>query len=414
MNKFVPYTHDINSVTAPSSKSVAQRVLLAGALSATELEIKQVGKNDDVLNMIGVCKKLGAEINWINNNDITIIGKVKRPNIRLNVGESGLGVRLTVPIASTFNQRFTIVGKGSLRHRPLHQFKDFLPQMGVEVSLNDKYIPISINGQLQGGNYTVDGSLSSQYISGLLMALPLADKDSTLTVTSPTSTPYIDTTLNVLEFFNIHIQHQDYKTYYIKGNQTYTPQHKEFTVEGDWSGASFWIVNGLLNKGVSISNLLPTSTQADKAILDVVKLVGGDYKWENNQLIITPPQHIKPFKFDATHCPDLFPSLVVLGAGAKGTSKIKGVNRLLHKESNRAKTLQTEFKKLDLNISIVNNEMLIEGTGKLSPAVVKSRKDHRIAMSLAIASSLTSSVGVKIEQAEYVNKSYPEFWDLIK
>ncbi len=411
MSIFISNTIDVKQIIAPASKSVAQRVLLASALSHQKIQINHIGQSDDVLNILKICKQLGAEVETINIQSIAVKGRVNPPKKNLNVGESGLGVRLTTPIASTFNQAFIINGKGSLLNRPLTQFKDFLPQMGVNVSFNNGHLPISISGKLKGGNYTVDGSLSSQYISGLLMALPLAKNDSVLNVSSPTSIPYIDITLEVLKNFSIEIENNNYTTFKIKGNQIYQPKQKTINIEGDWSGASFWIVYGLIKGIIEISNLNPNSTQADKAILKVINLVGGNYKWQNNTLIISSTQ-LKPFEFDATHCPDLFPPLVTLASAINGTSKIKGINRLTHKESNRAKVLQTEFKKLELDIELDDDIMLIKGTSHLKSAKVNSNNDHRIAMCTAIASVLTDD-GIEISNENCVNKSYPEFWKLI-
>lgn len=407
MSIFISNKSLIKTIDAPPSKSVAQRVLLASTLSSFELEINNIGASDDVLNILQICKQLGAKINQLNNK-VLIKGKENTPNTHLNVGESGLGVRLTVPIASTYNREFIINGHGSLLKRPLVQFASFLPKMGVDILFKNQHLPITISGKLRGGNYTVDGSLSSQYISGLLMALPLVNKNSTLVVKSPTSTPYIDITLDILDFFNIEIEHQNYKVYHIKGNQTYLPSKSQFTVEGDWSGASFWVVYGLIQKKITINGLSPNSHQADKAILDVVKQVGGTFQWKQNQLSITSNQ-LKPFEFDANHCPDLFPSLVTLAAAIKGTSIIRGVKRLFYKESNRAVTLQKEFSKLGLKIILEDDLMLIKGKGSLLSASVDSNNDHRIAMSLAIATLLTPN-GITINHPNCVKKSYPNFW----
>jgi len=244
------------------------------------------------------------------------------------------------------------------------------------------------------------------------MALPLCSKDSVLHVKSPTSLPYIDITLSVLDFFNIKIINKNYTTYHIKGQQHYLPKNTEFNIEGDWSGASFWVVYGLLKGKIEIANLKHDSTQADKAILEVVNLVGSTYKWNNNTLTIIK-KSLSPFIFDATNCPDLFPALVTLASGIVGKSTIKGVNRLKHKESDRGLVLQKEFKKLGLKVDIIENDMVIYGTGQLKSSTIDSNNDHRIAMTFAIASILTKK-GITITNAESVNKSYPEFWESIK
>ena len=409
MEKFVSNNTSIASIHVPASKSVAQRVLFGAALSTKPVEIFNLGTCNDVLHIKEIIKQLGAEI-IEKENSIIVTGRKHPIASILNCGESGLGIRLTTSIASTFGKNFTINGEGSLLKRPLIQFTDFLPQMGVEINEDGK-LPLQISGLLKGGEYTVDGSISSQYISGLLMALPLCKEDTTLHVTSPTSLPYIDITLSVLAFFGIDIKNIDYSTYLIKGNQTYTPQKNYITIEGDWSSAAFWIIYGAINGSIVLKNLDKNSTQADKSILDVIKKIGSTYEWIDNDLIITK-NRLTHFKFDAANCPDLFPILVVLAASSKGISIITGVNRLKHKESDRGLVLQTQFAKLGLTIDIDGDQMTVHGKGALRSGEIHSNNDHRIAMAGAISAILTDN-GITILNAESVNKSYPSFWDSI-
>ncbi len=411
MQKFVPNSISIKSITAPASKSFAQRILLAAVLSREHTVVKGYGFSDDVIHIKNVIQQLGAEV-IENENALEIIGQHHQPNTVLNCGESGLGIRLTTTIASTFNRAFEIIGEGSLLNRPLDQFAKFLPKMGVEVSFSNAGLPIKINGKLKSGNYTVDGGLSSQYISGLLMALPVVNGDSRLTVLNPKSTPYLDITLEVLRLFGITVEHQNYQTFFIEGNQKYLPKTNEIIVEGDWSGAAFWVVYGLIKGEIELLNLNENSTQADKAILKVVELVGSSFSWYNGILTVKKYE-LKPFEFDATHCPDLFPALVVLAAAIKGKSTILGVKRLAHKESDRGVVLKNEFNKLGLKIELTDDRMEVWGEGVLNSGTIDSNNDHRIAMAGAIAAILTPK-GVTITNADSVNKSYPEFWKEIK
>ncbi len=408
---FVPHHISVKKIAAPASKSHAQRVLLAAALSHQTIELINAGYADDTLNMMDSCIQLGAKISG-NEHRLMIRGHQNPVKRHINVGESGLGVRLLTPVAATFGGEFHINGKGSLLKRPLGQFNDFLPQMGVDVNLKNNVLPITLKGKLKGGNYKIDGSLSSQYISGLLMALPLCEENSVLTIHCPTSKPYIDLTIDVLKHFDIEIIQKDNDVYLIKGRQVYKPVDKQFKIEGDWSGAAFWVVFGLIKGTITIDNLQQNSIQADKTILEVVKLVGGSFYWNGNRLVINSDT-LKPFQFNAENCPDLFPPLVVLAAAIKGKSVITGVKRLIYKESNRAEVLQKEFLKLGLNIQINNNDMIIEGKGHLHSGTILATNDHRIAMAGAMASQLTIN-GVTINNAECVNKSYPNFWQFVK
>jgi 3-phosphoshikimate 1-carboxyvinyltransferase len=408
MEKFASKDVNISCIDAPASKSVAQRALLAAALAKSPVTLINYGSCDDVNHIKAIAGQLGAEM-IEKENTLYVHGGVNAIQRELDCGESGLGIRLTTSIASSFGGDFTIMGSGSLLKRPLTQFAEFLPKMGVSTTFNNDLLPLKLSGQLKGGKYTVDGSLSSQYISGLLMALPLCKEDSVLTVNSPTSIPYIDITLDVLKTFGIKIKHDaTYENYIIVGKQTYQPNKETIQVDGDWSGAAFWVVYGLLKGNITIKNLRPDSTQADIAILDVVKLVGSSFEWVNSDLVITKNE-LKPFDFDATHCPDLFPILVTLAAGIKGKSTITGVDRLKYKESDRGLVLQTEFKKLGLRIDIDGNLMTIYGTQQLENGEIDSNNDHRIAMAGAVSSLLTND-GILITNAESVNKSYPEFW----
>ena len=411
MSIFIANKFSKKIVVAPASKSYAQRLLLSAALGNQNVSIANTGHCDDVLNIVKVIEQLGTEVSK-NDNGYILFPRQSACTRTLNCGESGLGIRLTTSIASTFGGQFAIDGEGSLKQRPLKQFHDFLPQMGVEVSSDNGFLPIKLNGELQGGSYTVDGSMSSQYISGLLMALPLCEQDSVLTVLSSKSTPYIDVTLDVLKDFGIQIENNNYKEYTIKGNQKYIPNSAILSVEGDWSGAAFWIVFGLINGDINIENLNFASAQADKELLSVVEQIGAEYLWKENVLCIQKKSH-HPFSFDATDCPDLFPILVVLAASIQGTSRIKGVHRLKHKESDRATVLKSEFSSLGLNIEIIEDEMVIHGIGKLNSGKLDSHNDHRIAMAGAIAATLTPE-GITIEGEECVNKSYPEFWNDLK
>ena len=409
MTKHIHITKKANLIAAPPSKSYAQRALFAAALTNSTARIQNLGHSDDVLHIKAIIQQLGFLIK--DKNTLSILQPLKKPSGNtINVGESGLGTRLAVPILSHFYKAYTVVGEGTLLNRPMTWFKDYLPQMGLDITLNNNRLPIYATGEIKSGQYKVDGSESSQYISGLLMTLPLCGGESIIEVSNSTSIPYIDITLSILTDFGIEITHDNYEKYYIKGNQKYKLKADSYSVEGDYSGAAFWIVYGLLNAGISISNLNPNSVQADKAILEVVKKVGGHFEWKNEILSIFPPEKLIPFDFDARHCPDLFPALAILAAGIIGTSNIHGLNRLLHKESNRKAVILEEFSKLGVEMKTPLNSLQITGTGKLRSSSVNVHNDHRIAMAAAIASVLTKS-GITISDPHCVNKSYPNFWE---
>lgn len=406
MDFFVSKNTQIESVTIPASKSYAQRAILAAVLCDGETEVKNVGESKDVNHFITIGKQLGASI-VREGNDLKIIGGQGKVSDYLNAGESGLGIRLAVTAAAVLKGEMELTGEGSLLKRPMTDFEDFLPQLGINCATTDGYLPIRLSGKAVPGTIELDGSLSSQYLSGLLMALPKLNGDSELIVHNLNSIPYIDITLEVLETFGIKIAHTNYKNFSIPGNQDYDARGF-YLVEGDYSGASMWMVKGALKGGITIKGLNPNSVQGDRKMLNALKMAGVSYHWDKSQLIIEESP-ISPFDFNATNCPDLFPALVVLAAGAHGETRLHGVERLYHKESNRALVLQKEFAKLDVQIELKRDFMIIHGTGQVNSGEIHSNNDHRIAMAGAIAAFISDN-GVKIQQAESVEKSYPNFW----
>jgi 3-phosphoshikimate 1-carboxyvinyltransferase len=396
-----------NKVLAPPSKSFAQRAILAAALNSEATTLFNIGQSDDVQHILKIAQQLGAEVTQTDTG-VDVRGVQNEISRKLNCGESGLGVRLTAPIVANYGGDFYVSGEGSLMNRPMHGIVDALSQLRVKCESNNGHLPLEISGRLKGADIEIDGSLSSQYLSGLLMALPLAEEDSIIHVKELNSIPYIDITLEVLKDFNIEIENNNYETFYMEGRQEYKSPEK-YSIEGDWSGAAFWIVFGAISNTIEISGLNKKSVQADRMVLDALKCAGGKYEWINDKLIITKSD-LKPFEFDATNCPDLFPILVTLAASIEGISCIKGVNRLKHKESDRGIVLQKEFAKLGLKTEIEGDLLRIHGTGELTSNTVNSNNDHRIAMCLAIAAVLTKN-GVEITDASAINKSYPNFWE---
>lgn len=409
MEKFVPYDFFVVEVIAPPSKSYAQRAIFAATLCTEETLILNPGDSDDVDQAITVCYNLGGDCRT-EDDQIRIFPNARPLSGKFNCGESGLGVRITTSLAAVLCEHAEIDGIGSLKQRPMTEFEKILPQIGIECQTNNGFLPLRLSGQAKGGNILLDGRVSSQYLTGLLLALPLLNEDSNIHVKDLKSKPYVDMTLKVLSDFGIEIINENYDFFHIPWNQQYKSPGT-YSVEGDWSGAAFWIVYGSLRNGITIQGLNQNSFQADKAILDVLKMAGVQYSWHYDKLIISAGQ-LQPFTFDATDCPDLFPALVVLAAGCYGISKIKGVHRLKHKESDRAAVLQEEFGRLGLRIDIRGDEMEIDGTGKLSSGEIHAHNDHRIAMAGAIGAVLTDE-GINIENAECVAKSYPGFWSFL-
>jgi 3-phosphoshikimate 1-carboxyvinyltransferase len=286
-------------------------------------------------------------------------------------------------------------------------FENTLPQIGVKVTSNNGFLPIEIQGPVTGGNIEISGKDSSQYLSGLLMGLPISQSDTYITVNELNSLPYVEMTLNTLLKFGINIQHQNFENFIVGGKQRYISC--TYSIESDWSSASYWLVASALGLDIELTGLTLASYQADKQILKAFEAANCIVEFIGKKLKIKG-KHRKPFRFDATNCPDLFPALVTFAALCDGKSEIIGVNRLAHKESNRGIALQQEFEKLGVTIILDENTMHIYGKDYIEGGNVNSHNDHRIAMCLAIAGLLAESK-VEIEGAESVGKSYPEFWN---
>lgn len=393
-------------IQIPASKSDSQRAILCAALAEGTSVLTGIGKSDDELAMLNAVAEMGAKITF-SDSVVEITGIKSLPeNLQLSADESGLGLRLLTCVASSFDQNVLLTGKGSLLSRPMSFFDEVLPAFGCSVSTNKGFLPIEVHGPLEGNRAEVDGSLSSQFISGLLMALPRSERSSSLTVADMKSGPYIQMTLSTLKQFGIVIENEK-NVFEIPGKQSY--RATKYAIEADWSSASYWLVAAALGHPVSVSGLNMQSLQADKALLKALMNAGCKIMVEE-QAIRIDGSEIRPFEFDATDCPDLFPALAVLAAKCTGVSTIKGVRRLVHKESNRGITLQMELGKMGLRIDLDDDLMNIHGTGKLHGAEVSSHHDHRIAMCLGIAAKSADGETI-IGDAESVAKSYPGFWE---
>ncbi|MBX2919399.1 MAG: 3-phosphoshikimate 1-carboxyvinyltransferase [Ferruginibacter sp.] len=403
------------TIKAPASKSSMQRACALALLANGQTTIYNAGHSNDDLAALEIIKKLGATIELKEEELIITGGTLKDITTEINCGESGLGIRMFAPITALSTGQISINGTGSLLKRPMHFFDEIFPQLGVSIQSDNGYLPITIKGPLKPANIIIDGSLSSQFLTGLLIAFAKATtKPVTITVTNLLSKPYIDLTLQMIKKFGYNVENDNYKKFLIEPSAQ-KQIHHAYTVEGDWSGAAFLLVAAAIAGDIKVTGLDVFSTQADKAILSALMDCGVNISIEEKQITINTAlsKNGKPFQFDATNCPDLFPPLVALAAYCNGTTVIKGANRLQHKESNRALTLQQEFAKMGVEITIKDDLMLIDGGGEIKAAVLQSHHDHRIAMACAVAALKANGPSV-IEDAESINKSYPVFFDDLK
>jgi 3-phosphoshikimate 1-carboxyvinyltransferase len=406
------------TIQAPASKSSMQRGCAASLLYPGTTIIRNPGHSNDDKAALGVIKDLGAKVETQADGSLKItgIGGVNPESGAVSCGESGLGIRMFTPIVAMSNKRITINGEGSLVTRPMDFFDQVLPQLGVEIVSREGKLPLQVKGPLQPKNITIDGSLSSQFLTGLLMAYAASNaKDVTITVDNLKSKPYIDLTLAVMKQFGWEVENRNYEAFYFAGTErsrSVERSRRVYTVEGDWSGAAFLLVTGAIAGNITVKGLDVQSTQADRAVLQALQSCGAKLSIQAEQIEVGPAA-LQAFQFNATECPDLFPPLVALASYCKGTTVIEGVGRLTHKESNRALTLQEEFGKMGVEIELQDDLMLIKGGNGLKGAAVHSHHDHRIAMACAVA-ALKATGETVISEAQAINKSYPDFYEHIQ
>ena len=401
-------------IIIPASKSAMQRALALAWLHEGKTKIINPGHSKDDMAALEIIKQLGSTVMADNEGNLHIYNEeINKKSLNIFCGESGLSVRMFSPLVSLLNIPVTINGTGSLVNRPLHFLEETLPKLGVKVFTENGKIPLKIEGPMQPKEITVDGSLSSQYLTGLLMAFGKAAKEKLIIhVTDLKSKPYIDLTLQMMSHFGYNVKNNNYQSFEISPKNIST-EPVEMKVEADWSSASLVLAAAAVaGENVVLQGLDLNSTQADKAFLLAMNAGGADLEIAGNKINVSKTQ-LKPFAFDATDCPDLFPPLVVLAAFANGKTVLKGTSRLTHKESNRALTLQDEFEKMGLQIQLSGDEMHIYGSGNLSGAQVSSRHDHRIAMACCSA-ALAAEGNTEIEDAEAIAKSYPDYYEHLR
>ncbi|WP_317853816.1 3-phosphoshikimate 1-carboxyvinyltransferase [Chakrabartyella piscis] len=397
------------NVDVISSKSHAHRLLIGAALAKEASTIVVNGWSDDMEVTKNCLNALGAHI--VKEGNRVAIEPIKEAAkvAVLDCGESGSTLRFLIPLVSALGCHVVVEGRGRLPERPLDVLLVELRKKGVAVEEN--HLPLEISGQLESGIFTLPANVSSQFITGLLFALPILDGDSEIHLTTEMeSRGYINMTLEALETFGIIIEETDYG-FFVKGNQTYSAKEEIF-VEGDWSGAAFWCVAGGCGKEILCTGLKQDSTQGDMEILSLMEAFGATVTWEEVGVHISPNlDGLQAIDIDARQIPDLVPILCVAAATAEGTTKVYNAGRLRIKESDRLQAMADGLSKMGVSVEEKEEEIYI--TGRVNPpnAVVHvdGYNDHRIVMALAVAATVLH-VPIIIEGAEAVAKSYPNFF----
>ena len=404
--KWVKPSRIAGRLAAPPSKSAMIRATAAASLADGVTEITRPSFCDDALAGLGAAVGLGARV-VCSDKMVKIKGPVGPVRNVLDCGESGLCLRLFAPIAALGRKEVILAGQGTLLTRPIGMIEAPLAGLGVACRSKAGFPPLTVKGPLRGGRVALDGSVSSQFLTGLLTALPLCEADSELSVIDLKSRPYVDLTISVLADFGVSVSWDKARdVFLVKGGQRYKP--RKYEIEGDWSGAAFLLVAAALAGRLAVENLASDSFQADTRVLAALKDAGAAVSIKGTTVSVEA-RELTAFEFDATDCPDLFPPLAALACFCQGRSAIRGVERLRHKESDRAEALVEEFARLGGRLNIKGDVMTIGG-GRLAGGTLDSRGDHRMAMAGAVA-GLRAARGVRIERPQVVSKSYPRFFE---
>lgn len=403
--KFSPFVPN-GTVNVPPSKSDVHRAIICAAMANGVSRISPVALSNDIKATIGCIKALGADA-VLENNVLTVDGTnmYKNKTALLDCGESGSTLRFFIPIAAVGNINATFVGKGKLPQRPIGIFTEALPKSGT-VCKTEGGLPLEIKGQLKSGIFEIPGNVSSQFITGLLLALPILEGDSEIVLTSPLeSVGYIAMTIRTMKQFGVNIQATE-KGWHIKGGQSY--KTCDYTTDGDWSQAAFFMVLGAVSGKVTVKGVAKDSTQGDKKCAEILARFGAKVTQLDNEVTVEKGE-LKAITIDASQIPDLVPVLSVCAAFAEGTTKIINAERLRIKECDRLKATAELLNNLGGKVKELSDGLEITGVSSLKGGNVNGYNDHRIVMSAAVCAA-RSDEDITATFAMSINKSYPDFY----
>ena len=395
-------------VTVPPSKSILHRAIICAMLAKGKSVIKHAAFSKDITATVNAAKAMGADINFDGETITVKGGTFTDKKAEINCFESGSTLRFMVPVAAALGIESVFTGEGRLPQRPIKELTDIISSGGVKCA--GGALPLHINGKLRAGEYKIRGDISSQYITGLLLSLPLCDGDSKVELLTPLqSKGYVDITIGVMADFGVSVTATE-NGWLIKGNQSYSP--RRFTAEGDWSQAAFFLTAAALSdkSEIAVGGLNPTSQQGDMEIFDILNRFGADIKWSDGK-VICKGKELNSLRIDASQIPDLVPILGVLMAFSNKDGEIFGAERLRIKESDRLYTLCDGLSKLGFKVNETEGGIIFSssghGTGECS---VKGFNDHRIVMAMSVA-ALYYGDKVIIDDAQSIEKSYPLFFE---
>lgn len=394
-------------ISVPPSKSLCHRAIIAAGLTNGNCNIENIVFSEDILATCNAMTDIGVSVTRGEKN-VSIKGNnfINSIENKIDCGESGSTLRFMIPIVLLTGKEFTFTGKGRLAQRPLTPYYKIFNDQNIKYSDNEG-LPLTVKGKLKAGVYKVPGNVSSQFITGLLFALPLLNGDSKIILTTELeSKAYVDLTIDILSKFSVNIENIGYKEINIVGDQKYIA--RDYTVEGDFSQVAFWLVAGILGGEIQCEDMNINSLQGDIAIIDYIVKMGGNISIQGEKIIAKKSKTVGTV-IDASNCPDLVPILAVLASLSDGTTKIINAGRLRIKECDRLKAMATELTKIGGDVVETEDGLIIQGKEYLNGGTVDSYNDHRIAMALSVA-SIRCTEPLIINDSACIKKSYPNFY----
>ncbi|MEN9743874.1 MAG: 3-phosphoshikimate 1-carboxyvinyltransferase [Bacteroidota bacterium] len=394
------------TLQAPGSKSHAQRLLLLACLSKKPSQIHGFHRSADNLSMLAALEHFGHKFQALDTTIMVQPSKHKSSHLKIDIGESGFGLRTLAFVGNCFSESFVLEGQGTLKNREHWASIESLQKLGLEVLHQEGKLPLQVKGKIKNFNLNLDGSSGSQHLSGLFLLAAATEGTWQISIENLKSAPYFEWTLRMLQEAGFQYQKQD-NNYFFRGAQEL--QLANTAVEGDWSSVAAHLVAAAISGEILVDGLNPNSLQADQALLEILTDFGAHIEWRQGKLLVSESVEKKPFHTNLTDCPDLFPVLVILACACNGSSQISGITRLQNKESDRLAVMCEALSAWDIPFEIDSDTISIHGKGKLPKARLKSHHDHRIAMAISIA-SLISEAGQEIDDITCLNKSYPGFY----
>lgn len=401
------------TLVVPSSKSAGHRDLICAALADGKSLVKNITPSEDLEATCRVLQKFGATVETVAHEDgrrtVAVTGGLSSQTspLKVDCGESGSTVRFLIPVGLLTGREITYTGRGRLPERPLDPFLKIFDEKHIDYKKGNQSLPLTISGQLKGGTYELPGNVSSQFFTGLLMTLPLLRDDSVIRSTTVVeSENYINITLDCLRRHGIYVEKERDGLYLIRGRQAY--RKGEYTVEGDFSQAAFWLVGGIIGQPLELTGLSGNSTQGDREIVSFIESMRGRIE-QSGSVLRAVPSRTTGLTIDVKDCPDLVPALAVLGTFSQGITRIVNGARVRLKECDRLHAMAEVLNALGGKVQETKDGLIIEGVSSLTGGRVQAWNDHRIAMALAMASQRCTGK-LTIEGAECVRKSYPSFW----